>query len=345
MIEMDQGIPIEGDTHEALRLRIARQDVPRVLVFAGILACVLSASSYVVDPTGGLIAHVADFPMGVLCVAVGLLLRRLPLPDIAYPRIFATMATLFVFALLEQIWRAPAPIAMTYVLLVMCAFGPATLAWWPFGLAASAMVWGTLIVSQTWAGTEWIDWTIVSVVAIVIGAVLLSVRMRSVDLLADATLQIQRIATTDELTGLLNRHGLTMQLVPFLANAARLNQALFVAFIDIDGLKAANDHFGHDFGDEVITCVAHSVVGVVREGDLVARWGGDEIIVVGLGAAPDESVLPDRLLNSIARSSIDLTKWTGRVSIGIAQAGNDRADIDQLIHAADEDMYRRRLAR
>jgi diguanylate cyclase (GGDEF)-like protein len=254
------------------------------------------------------------------------------------------MITLLVFAFLFEIWRTPEQLAMTYVLLVMCAFGPPTLAWRPFLVAATAMVIAASLVARTWAGPQWLDWTLASIAAVTISAVLLRTRLRSVDLLADASALVQRLATTDELTGLINRHGLTLQLTSLVANATRYDQPLFVAFVDVVGLKAANDRHGHDFGDDVIQCVARAVSNAVRDGDLVARWGGDEFIVVGLGSAPDPRVLSDRLHASIARSGINLDQWTGRVSLGLAETAGQHIDVDELISAADEDMYRRRFA-
>jgi diguanylate cyclase (GGDEF)-like protein len=200
-------------------------------------------------------------------------------------------------------------------------------------------------VAHTWAGHNWLDWTFAAIGSVLIGALLLRARLRSIDALADATALVQRLATTDELTGALNRHGLAFQLDALAANARRLGQLIFVAFVDIDGLKRANDEYGHDFGDDVIVSVAQAVMGSVRQGDLVARWGGDELLVVGLGAAPEESAFSGRLHANIVASGIDLLRWPGAVSIGMAYGSPASMEIDDLITAADADMYQRRHER
>ena len=124
-----------------------------------------------------------------------------------------------------------------------------------------------------------------------------------------------------------------------------MDQPLFVAFVDIDGLKAANDTYGHAFGDRVIVSAAAATQACVRENDLVARWGGDELIVVGLGEPADADGLSDRIRESVARGGIDPTMWSGKVSIGMASGPPEDGQLDHLIHEADADMYRRRQSR
>jgi PleD family two-component response regulator len=82
----------------------------------------------------------------------------------------------------------------------------------------------------------------------------------------------------------------------------------------------------------------------VRQGDLIARWGGDELVVVGLGSAPDERALSGRLHANIVTSGVDLARWPGSVSFGLAY-GNPALGLDELISRADADMYARRETR
>ena len=120
---------------------------------------------------------------------------------------------------------------------------------------------------------------------------------------------------------------------------------MFAIFIDIDGLKLANDRHGHAFGDEVIGVAGHAVLASVRGGDLVARYGGDEIVVVGIGHHPDPDAFSRRLDEHVTASGIDRSKWPGHLSAGFAAGNPADVSADDLIHQADADMYGRRGAR
>ncbi len=93
--------------------------------------------------------------------------------------------------------------------------------------------------------------------------------------------QLESLAMTDELTGLLNRRGLIMALHRELALARRDNHAEGVMImVDLDGFKAINDMWGHSVGDDYLQAVAHTLLGCVRTSDVVARLGGDEFAIL-----------------------------------------------------------------
>ncbi|HAN71391.1 MAG TPA: hypothetical protein DCQ36_07345 [Actinobacteria bacterium] len=91
---------------------------------------------------------------------------------------------------------------------------------------------------------------------------------------------IADMATTDTLTGLLNRRGLKAEADIVHANATRAGGTTIVALVDLDGLKRFNDRHGHHAGDAHITAVTSHWRGALREGDLIARVGGDEFVMV-----------------------------------------------------------------
>jgi diguanylate cyclase (GGDEF)-like protein len=93
--------------------------------------------------------------------------------------------------------------------------------------------------------------------------------------------QLESLAMTDELTGLLNRRGFVMSLHRELALARRDNAAEGVLImVDLDGFKTINDMWGHSVGDDYLQAVAHTLLNCVRSSDVVARLGGDEFVIL-----------------------------------------------------------------
>jgi len=91
--------------------------------------------------------------------------------------------------------------------------------------------------------------------------------------------ELERLAMTDSLTQLLNRRAAEQRLGAEVARARRSGATFAVAICDLDHFKLVNDHYGHDVGDQVLVHVAALIRGALREGDWVARWGGEEFIV------------------------------------------------------------------
>ena len=117
---------------------------------------------------------------------------------------------------------------------------------------------------------------------------------------------------------------------------------MLVWFVDVRGLKSANDSHGHEFGDAILVAVIEALRASVRANDLVARWGGDEFVVLGIGRQGDPEDL-NRRVDALLEAEPSLTaRWSRSVTIGFA-AGPPDTLIDELIAAADADMYRRRL--
>jgi diguanylate cyclase (GGDEF)-like protein len=151
---------------------------------------------------------------------------------------------------------------------------------------------------------------------------------------------LQDMANLDPLTGLANRRRLSEGIDAAVAKAA-VNAPLSVLAIDVDHFKSYNDEFGHLAGDEVLRTVAAALRANTRSGDLVARSGGEEFIVLLPGV---DSRVAVEIAESL-RASIASQSWPHRLvtaSFGVATASNSTeiADISGLLGAADRALYR-----
>jgi diguanylate cyclase (GGDEF)-like protein len=153
----------------------------------------------------------------------------------------------------------------------------------------------------------------------------------------------RRLASDDPLTGLTNRRVLVDRLEAETAEARRHGDAFCVILCDVDGLKGVNDGAGHLVGDSVLRSVAVTLRATARAEDVVARFGGDEFVLL-LSRAPMSAAraLVMRLQRELPE---DTYMWGGvphalpRVSFGIASFPEDGQLADQLIAKADERMY------
>jgi PAS domain S-box/diguanylate cyclase (GGDEF) domain len=147
----------------------------------------------------------------------------------------------------------------------------------------------------------------------------------------------------DSLTGLPNRALLLDRMEVALAQAQRTGQHPAVIFIDLDDLKTVNDTLGHALGDEVLRLFAARLTETLREGDTVARVGGDEFVILlpdAENTAAAEVVAQKILMSSIQALVIEDEELHVTCSLGIAIHPDDGLNADDLLHAADSAMYR-----
>jgi diguanylate cyclase (GGDEF)-like protein/PAS domain S-box-containing protein len=154
--------------------------------------------------------------------------------------------------------------------------------------------------------------------------------------------EVQRLAHYDSLTGLSNRFLLQERLQHALVQAQREDREVGVLFVDLDRFKWVNDTLGHACGDQLLKQVAKTLKRFVRQGDTVARIGGDEFVIVLYGFDSDEEPphFAQRFLEALSQPvSLDGVEVFNSASIGIAIYPMDGKDVDTLLRHADTAMY------
>ena len=164
--------------------------------------------------------------------------------------------------------------------------------------------------------------------------------------------EIERLAFYDALTGLPNRRLLLDRLQRSLAACQRSKNLGALLFIDLDNFKDLNDTLGHDMGDQLLSQVATRLVGSVREADTVARFGGDEFVVMldnlnpelAEAAAQAETVAEKLLASLNLPFALGGQQHYSTPSIGITLFGDERLSVDELLKRADLAMYQAKAA-
>jgi diguanylate cyclase (GGDEF)-like protein len=159
---------------------------------------------------------------------------------------------------------------------------------------------------------------------------------------------LEERATKDYLTGVYNRRAGEQWLAGDLARVGRGEGALTLALVDLNRLKAINDRYGHQAGDACLRHLAHTCLGNIREGDWLARWGGDEFVVVLWEEKGERTANPvlARIAKDLAENPLRLAQSASTrltFSAGIVRCtGIDGADLEVsgVLALADEALYK-----
>jgi diguanylate cyclase (GGDEF)-like protein len=154
--------------------------------------------------------------------------------------------------------------------------------------------------------------------------------------------RVEHLATHDPLTNLRNRRGLYEELSELIYRSRRYKYSSAVIYVDLDGFKHVNDHFGHEAGDRLLTQVATNFKSIVRQTDSVARIGGDEFIVLITDIDGETSLITK--IESLLKEASRPLQFKGHkieigASVGIALYPEHGDDAETLLHHADQAMY------
>jgi diguanylate cyclase (GGDEF)-like protein/PAS domain S-box-containing protein len=165
---------------------------------------------------------------------------------------------------------------------------------------------------------------------------------REINELKRVELDLQYLATHDTLTGLPNRYLFYDRLEQTLRRTRRSMGRFAVLYIDLDGFKMINDHYGHDLGDQVLKQVGARLQGGVRDSDTAARIGGDEFaVLLDIIHQPEDAAMVAQHLRESIEVKFDLlaTQVSVTASIGISLFPDHGSDAVSLVKAADQAMY------
>ncbi|MDP1924116.1 MAG: diguanylate cyclase [Thiobacillus sp.] len=210
--------------------------------------------------------------------------------------------------------------------------------------ALAAMVGALLTALSTWGFIPYNSWTFRAVeIGMLIDATLLALALAcQMRVGQEERLRAERLAQLDPLTGLNNRRAFYDKTSSLWAHAIRHGQAASVMLLDIDLFKQINDRHGHALGDEVLKVVANILKQTVRQGDVLARWGGEEFIVFLPETSTHEAtMLAERL--RVAISGLRIPHKTDVITVtasfGVAQRAGQHATLDALIASSDTCLY------
>lgn len=180
-----------------------------------------------------------------------------------------------------------------------------------------------------------------------------------VERLQAANAELAKLALTDSLTGLSNRRAILSEFNRLFAQAQREQKYVLVAVIDLDGFKGINDTYGHQAGDQLLRGVAAQLQACLRASDILGRTGGDEFVVIALGAVAEPAnpngmqqaarLLQERLAQATV-GTFELGEGLGDIhypgaSVGVAAVTPEGISAEDALKLADREMYKAKAKR
>ena len=205
-------------------------------------------------------------------------------------------------------------------------------------LLALAPWLGRLYASGSFTGSARETWSsiVASGVAVAFGVWVIALLRRERATNARHLADLESLTLSDPLTGLGNRRALERELARTMLRSRRLDHALSLLFLDVDGLKLVNDRFGHAAGDDTLRAVARAVRQCSRDGaDSGYRVGGDEFVLIVLA----EKAGAERLAHRIHEAFQSRSPHESRLSAGVVE-WDGALSASELMNEADRRMYR-----
>jgi diguanylate cyclase len=246
--------------------------------------------------------------------------------------------------------------AVLLPLVLVLNFGAFSIRWrrmieltlFALGVMALAMIWMHVRWPGRYSSTVDLSNFLVSMVTLP-GVAGLAMRLNSLQArlqqqrleLKEALDRIQDLATRDELTGLVNRRRANELLSSQMAVVDRTSRPFAIALIDLDHFKTLNDHFGHAGGDQILRCFSEEARSFVRNIDTVARWGGEEFLIL----MPDaDEILAFQLLEQLririaglqVNGTVGEMRFTFSAGIASHRIGHT---VDETVACADRALY------
>jgi two-component system cell cycle response regulator len=154
-----------------------------------------------------------------------------------------------------------------------------------------------------------------------------------------AKIRLEELSSTDYLTQAANRFKLEEEAEKWMDFCRRQKLPLSLVFLDVDNMKLINDHFGHGAGDSVLTSLSRLIQAQLRSSDILARWGGDEFVLLLPNATLSDAITMTERLRIIVKEFTFLNGIHTTCSFGVTEL-REETDFKDLVRAADKRMYR-----
>ncbi len=337
----DREIPESDNPYENLRRTIARRDIPQAFALVGGLVILLSIAAFATGSDDRIFSSLSELLTGLVFLFLSQLLARGKFKAWTCMWTWAVMSVVLVAVLISASVRVNSQVPLAYSLIMMTTFAPVILAWRPSLVAGAVMFVGMVVASIKVEGPEDARLIVTSLVALIASFTLLRLRLVALDALSDERAKSAALASTDVLTGTLTHNGLQSLLPGMAAIAERVGDEVCLMYFDVNSLDKANQQYGVHYGDDVLKSVADSIEEQVRQGDLVARWAGDEFLVAGLGGKPDAQTLAGRIQEAVRLTGINLGRWPTTLKVGTAAGDPRETTFDELLAEAQAEAIGR----
>jgi diguanylate cyclase (GGDEF)-like protein len=317
-----------------LALFAATATIPAAIpVWYGIATAVVCCAAYLSIARGWNLAY-RDPNMTEPLILVAIVLQlcvAIAAPQVAFP-FLANLFTVFAFGMLWLTLRN-------------------AVAMWSLGVFGTGIVFylaGGRFAAPSGSGVEvflmWLYFSLILGRCLLVSVAANETRMRltqSRRQLADTLEQVQRLASRDELTRALNRRSLIAALERERSRAERSGAPFCIAMIDLDHFKLVNDSYGHAAGDAVLRAFSAVVHDTMRNTDIFGRYGGEEFILVLVGAAPQAALeAVERVRVAVAGHDWRTMSPDAPVTMSAGVAGFRKGEtVEQLLHRADQALY------